>query len=112
MQKKKYYLALLGIVILSGCSPDYIASRVTGRECSVGYVQEGEDWCAPPRRPPMPQAFCTKSWNGVDCWARPDLMANVPPQVAEGPTGLTQDQNAKRLNLPVKKVPPTNSFTP
>ncbi len=39
-------------------------------------------------------------------------MPNVAREVAEGPTGLTQDQNAQRLNMQVKKIPPTNSYTP
>jgi hypothetical protein len=99
-------------VFLTGCSADYLAHRVTGRECNAGYIQEGEDWCAPPERPPVPQPYCTQSWNGVDCWGRPDLMPNVAREVSQGPTGLTQDQNANRLNLPVKKVPPTNAYIP
>ncbi|WP_257997727.1 hypothetical protein [Komagataeibacter saccharivorans] len=82
------------------------------RECNAGYIQEGEDWCAPPERPPAPQPYCTQSWNGVDCWSRPDLMPNVAREVSEGPTGLTQDQNAQRLNMQVKKIPPTNGYTP
>ena len=97
-------------VLLAGCSADTLAHRMTGRECNAGYIQEGEDWCAPPQRPPAPQPYCTQSWNGVDCWSRPDLMPNVAREVSQGPTGLTQDQNANRLNLPVKKVPPTYVF--
>ncbi|MFT8558909.1 MAG: hypothetical protein ABF719_03455 [Acetobacter sp.] len=100
------------ILAVAGCSPDHIASKKTGRECNAGYIQEGEDWGAPPERPPAPQPYCTQSWNGVDCWARPDLMPNVAREVAEGPTGLTQDQNARRLNMPIKKVPPTNAYYP
>lgn len=99
-------------LLLSGCAPDYLAKKMTGRECSAGYVEQGEDWCAPPERPPAPQPYCTQSWNGVDCWSRPDLMPNVARQAAAGPTGLTQDQNANRQNLPVDKIVPTNSYTP
>lgn len=103
---------LLVLAAVGGCSPDYIASRMTGRECNAGFIQEGDNWCAPPERPPPPQPYCTRSWNGVDCWGRPDQMPNVAPEVAEGPTGLTQDQNSKRLNLPINKIPPTNSYIP
>lgn len=111
MKKSLFILTMIGGAV-SACSPDYAVSRLIGRECSAGYIQEGEDWCAPPERPPAPQPYCTQSWNGVDCWSRPDLMPNVAHEVAEGPTGLTQDQNAQRLNLPVTKTPPTNSYTP
>ncbi|MBS0965036.1 hypothetical protein [Acetobacter okinawensis] len=100
------------LLAVAGCSADTVASKITGRECNAGYIQEGEDWCAPPERPPAPQPYCTQSWNGVDCWARPDLMPNVAREVAEGPTGLTQDQNAQRLNMSIKKAPPTNAYYP
>ncbi|MBL7236476.1 MAG: hypothetical protein JJK57_07920 [Komagataeibacter hansenii] len=110
--KIKCSITLLSAMVLAGCAPDHIASRMTGRECNAGYIQEGEDWCAPPERPPAPQPYCTQSWNGVDCWSRPDLMPNVAREVSEGPTGLTQDQNAQRLNMQVKKIPPTNGYTP
>ncbi|WP_323993087.1 MULTISPECIES: hypothetical protein [Nguyenibacter] len=97
---------------LAGCAPDYLVSHMTGRECNAGYIQAGEDWCAPPQRPPAPQPYCTQSWNGVDCWSRPDLMPNVARQVAEGPTGLTQEQNANRLNTTIRTAPPTNAYIP
>lgn len=105
---------ILGItgLQLSACAADDIARHLTGRECNAGYIQQGEDWCAPAERPPAPQPYCTQSWNGVDCWSRPDLMPNVARQVAQGPTGLTQDQNANRLNLPLKETPPTNAYIP
>ncbi|WP_336946216.1 hypothetical protein [Asaia sp. HN010] len=98
--------------LLSGCAADDVARHLTGRECNAGYIQQGEDWCAPAQRPPAPQPYCTQSWNGVDCWSRPDLMPNVARQVAQGPIGLTQDQNANRLNLPLKQTPPTNAYLP
>ncbi|MBB2189406.1 hypothetical protein HLH34_05435 [Gluconacetobacter azotocaptans] len=108
----KRRITLLLAVAVTGCAPDNIAKRLTGRDCNAGYIQAGEDWCAPQARPPAPQPYCTQSWNGVDCWSRPDLMPNVAREVAEGPTGLTQDQNANRLNMPVQKVPPTNAYIP
>jgi len=108
------HIFMLGMscLILSACAVDDVARHLTGRECNAGYIQQGEDWCAPAERPPAPQPYCTQSWNGVDCWSRPDLMPNVARQVAQGPTGLTQDQNANRLNLPLKETPPTNAYMP
>ncbi len=102
----------MSCLMLSACAVDDVARHLTGRECNAGYIQQGEDWCAPAERPPAPQPYCTQSWNGVDCWSRPDLMPNVARQVAQGPTGLTQDQNANRLNLPLKETPPTNAYMP
>lgn len=103
-------LSLMGT--LTGCSPDYIGHKLTGRVCNAGYVAEGEDWCAPVERTPPPQPYCTQSWNGVDCWERPDLTPNMARETYEGPRGLTQDQNAQRLNMPIDKIPPTTQYPP
>ncbi|QHI96517.1 hypothetical protein GT348_08915 (plasmid) [Aristophania vespae] len=98
--------------MVSACSPDYLARKITGRECSAGYIAKGDDWCMPIERNPPPQPYCTQSWNGVDCFARPDLIPNVAHEVYEGPRGLTQDQNARRLNMPIEGIPPTSQFLP
>lgn len=106
------WFSLSSVLILTACAPDYMARKLTGRECNAGYIAAGNDWCMPATRSPPPQPYCTQSWNGTDCWARPDLMPNVAHEVYEGPRGLTQEQNAKRLNLPVDSVPPTSQFFP
>ncbi len=94
----------------SACAPDYIAQKVTGRECRAGYIEDGENWCAPPERPTPPQPYCTTSWNGVDCWARPELTPNMAHENYQGPRSLTQEQNAHRLNMPVTKIPPSTPY--
>lgn len=100
------------VVLLSACSPEYLARKISGRECSAGYLAEGDDWCAPVERAPPPQPYCTTSWNGVDCWARPDATPNMAAETYEGPRGLTQEQNANRLDAPKRKVPPTSQYMP
>lgn len=104
-------LVMLPVVAgLSACAPDYLASKLTGRDCQAGYLAEGEDWCNPPERVLPPQPYCTQSWNGVDCWARPELTPNMAHEVYEGPRGLTTQQNANRLMMPEGKVPPSNPY--
>lgn len=103
---------MLAMLSVSACSPDMIARKITGRECNSGYLAQGEDWCAPVERPPQPQPYCTQSWNGVDCWARPDLTPNMAKETYQGPRGLTQDQNARRLNMSVDQIPPTSQYSP
>lgn len=98
------------ILLLSGCSVPQIASFATGRNCNANELEKGTGWCAPPETPPPPQPYCTQGWSGVDCWSRPDLMPNVPREVAEGPTGLTPEQNAVRLNMPYTNVPPSEQY--
>lgn len=97
-------------ILMTSCAPDYVAKKITGRECRAGYIADGEDWCAPVERPTPPQPYCTSSWNGVDCWARPELTPNMAHEVYEGPRGLTQEQNANRLLMPISKIPPTNQY--
>lgn len=100
--------ALCLLPMLAGCSVPQIGSFAMGRTCSTSELMKGTGWCSPPETPPPPQPYCTQGWSGVDCWSRPDLMPNVARSVAEGPTGLTAEQNAVRLNKSYTNVPPSN----
>ncbi|MFT8245981.1 hypothetical protein [Roseomonas sp. BN140053] len=67
--------------------PDIIVSAVTGRDCSLAYVDGGErHYCRPDPPPPAPVALCTRSIGSVDCWTAlppglppPRPMADTPP---------------------------------
>ena len=97
--KKPVPLLLLPLVfcVLGGCAPDRIASAITGKDCSTAYLYDNESFCARPIGPPPPQPYCTTSFEGTTCWARPDLMPNVARQTYEGPTTLTPLQNQERM---------------
>lgn len=99
-----------GLLLLSACSPGQIGSFAMGRDCSASQLEKGTGWCSPPETPPPPQPYCTQGWSGVDCWSRPDLMPNVAREVAQGPTGLTAEQNAVRLNQPYTRVQPSSQY--
>lgn len=100
-------LALLGAAGVAGCVPataifhrtvpDLVYSAVTGRDCSMVRLDRGESYCRAVEPPVPPQPYCTRSLGIVDCWADPGHMANLPPQVAEGPQTLTPEQNRVRL---------------
>ncbi len=83
--------------------PDLVYSGVTGRDCSMVRLDRGDSYCRPVDLPPPPQPYCTRSLAGVDCWTHPELVPNLPPQVAELPHdpgtyhGLTPEQNRVRL---------------
>ncbi len=81
--------------------PDLIYSGFTGRDCSVVRLDQGDSYCAPVELPPKPPLYCTRSLGRVDCWAHPELVANLPPQVAQGPhdgsQALTPEQDRTRL---------------
>lgn len=103
-------LAWVTVGCVGGCVPvfhrslpDLVYSGVTGRDCSMVRLDRGESYCLPVAPPPPPQPYCTHSLAGIDCWAQPERMQNLPPQVAELPNdpavhqGLTTEQNRGRL---------------
>jgi hypothetical protein len=99
---------LLGLLPLAGCGvitipvihrtvPDAVYSLWTGRDCSVVRLDEGKTYCRPLEPPPEPPAFCTRSLGSVDCWLDPATVPGHPRGVADGPSGLTAEQEANRL---------------
>ncbi len=76
---------------------DMLYSGITGRDCSVVRLDEYKSYCRPIDPPPPRQPYCTRSLGVVDCWGAPELMVDLPPQVASGPVRLTPAQNRDRL---------------
>lgn len=85
------------IAIFHRSLPDTLFSAITGRDCSVVRLDRGESYCRPVDPPVPPTPYCTRSLAGVDCWASPERMPNIPMQVAQGPHQLTPEQDRKRL---------------
>ena len=85
------------IAIFHRTLPDLVYSGITGRDCSVVRLDRGESYCRAVAFPVPPQPYCTRSLGRVDCWAHPEQIPNLPPQVAEGPHELTPEQNRIRL---------------
>lgn len=73
-------LAVNGVsLMLTGRAvPDIVYSGVTGRDCSIAYLDGGERYC---RVEPVAveQPHCTRSLGSVDCWTGP-VPGNPPPQ--------------------------------
>ena len=103
-------LAWVAVGCVGGCVPvfhrtlpDLVYSGVTGRDCSMVRLDRDETYCRPVALPLPPQPYCTRSLAGIDCWAQPELMHNLAPQVAELPhdpavhQGLTAEQDRARL---------------
>ena len=103
------YRALLLCLLLAGCGPfgaavgalagaelatlpilhrgagDAIYSAVTGRDCSVVRLEQGDGFCVPREGPITAPAFCTPSLARADCWDRPDLLPGAPRGLADAP---------------------------
>jgi hypothetical protein len=77
--------------------PDAIYSWWTGRDCSVVRLDQGKSYCRPTEPIPPPPAFCTRSLGTVNCWQDPQNLADHPLGVADGPAGLTAEQEANRV---------------
>jgi hypothetical protein len=75
---------------------DAVYSWWTGRDCSVVRLDEGKTYCRPVEPEPEPPVFCTRSLGSVDCWRDPASMAGHPQGVADGPAGLTAEQERNR----------------
>jgi hypothetical protein len=75
---------------------DAVYSWWTGRDCSIVRLDEGKTYCRPVEPPPEPPVFCTRSLGSVDCWQDPASMAGHPRGVADGPAGLTAEQERNR----------------
>ena len=86
-------VAVGSIAVLHRSPFDAVWSLLTGRDCSIVRLDQGQTWCRPVEPPPAPPPYCTRSLGTVDCWADP---AGKPPQVADGPNALTPAQEADR----------------
>ena len=84
------------VTVFQRAIPDLVVSAVTGKDCSVVRLEQGKPYCRPlellPERPP----YCTRSLGTVDCWTDPQKLPGPPPEVADGPTTLTPEQEANR----------------
>jgi hypothetical protein len=76
---------------------DAVYSLFTGRDCSLVRLDQGKTYCRPVEPPPEPPVFCTRGLGSVDCWKDPAGVPGSPRGVADGPTGLTAEQEADRV---------------
>jgi hypothetical protein len=76
---------------------DALYSWWTGRDCSIVRLDQGKSYCRPVEPKPEPPVFCTRSLGSVNCWQNPDTVPGHPRSVADGPSGLTPDQEANRV---------------
>ena len=68
----------VSLMLTGRAVPDIVYSGVTGRDCSIAYLDGGERYCrAVPQ--PVEQPRCTRSLGSVDCWTGP-VPGNPPPR--------------------------------
>ena len=87
----------IGSIATIGRTPvDALLSIVSGRDCSVMWLDKGQSYCREPEPPPGEPAFCTRSLGQVDCWKDASALPGHPRGVADGPTKLTPAQERDR----------------
>lgn len=80
------------IVIIHRTPIDALFSLVAGRDCSIVYLDQLQDYCKPLDTPPIPLPYCTRSLANVDCWA--NASGGLGRPVADQPA-LTADQQSR-----------------
>ncbi len=88
---------VISVTTIQRSPADAVYSLVTGKDCSIVRLDEGKTYCRPVEPPPEPPAFCTRGLGAVTCWADPATVPGNPHGVADGPTGLTPEQEADRV---------------
>jgi hypothetical protein len=84
------------IAVIQRSPLDAVYSAVTGKDCSIVRMEQGKSYCRPVEPPPEAPPYCTRSLGVVDCWRDPASLPDRPPEVADGPSVLTPQQNANR----------------
>jgi hypothetical protein len=99
-------VALGAAAVVSGASlpvfhrtpVDMAVSAVMGRDCSVVYLDKGEQYCRPKEQRPETPLFCTRSLGVPDCWEDGSKVPNHPREIADGPRALTSEQEARQTS--------------
>ncbi|WP_376087265.1 hypothetical protein ACE7GA_13630 [Roseomonas sp. CCTCC AB2023176] len=86
----------VSLMVTGRAVPDLLVSGVTGRDCSIAYLDAGERYCRP-EAVAVVQPFCTRSLGGVDCWNGPVPGLPPPRPVADAAPGATPEPWPARL---------------
>ena len=68
----------VSLMLTGRAVPDIVVSGVTGRDCSIAYLDARERYCRPEPEA-VPEPHCTRSLGSVDCWVG-SPPGNPPPR--------------------------------
>jgi hypothetical protein len=88
---------VISVTAIQRSPMDAVYSWVTGRDCSIVRLDQGKTYCRALEPPPEPPVYCTRGLGAVNCWKDPDTVPGHPRGVADGPAGLTAEQEANRV---------------
>jgi hypothetical protein len=91
------------LVVTAGSLPlfhrtpvDMVVSAISGRDCSLVYLDMRQQYCRPKEHVPEQPQFCTRSLGVADSWEDPSALHNKPREIADGPRSLSPEQDADR----------------
>jgi hypothetical protein len=88
---------VISVTTIQRSPADAVYSLVTGRDCSIVRLDQGKTYCRPVEPEPEPPVYCTRGLGSVNCWSDPATVPGHPRGVADGPAGLTAEQEENRL---------------
>ncbi|MBP0491420.1 hypothetical protein [Roseomonas indoligenes] len=68
----------VSLMLTGRAVPDLVVSGISGRDCSIAYLDAGERYCRP-EAVTAEQPRCTRSLGAVDCWSGP-VPGDPPPR--------------------------------
>jgi len=72
----------VSLMLTGRAVPDLVVSGLSGRDCSIAYLDAGARYCRPDPLP-VAQPYCTRSRGAVDCWTGPVPGDPPPASVAQ-----------------------------
>ena len=90
-------VTVASVAVIQRTPGDAVYSWWTGRDCSVVRLDQGKTYCRAVEPVAAVPVFCTRGLGTVDCWQDPDTVPGNPKGVADGPVGLTGEQEADRV---------------
>lgn len=86
----------VSLMVTGRAVPDLVVSGVTGRDCSVAYLDAKERYCRP-EQVAVEQPRCTRSLGSVDCWTGPVPGSPPPRDVGQARPSPPQEPWPERI---------------
>lgn len=73
------------VAVFGKTSVDMVYSAVSGRDCSVVRLDQGQSYCRPKPGAPPAEPFCTRTLGQAQCFRDPALLPDAPHALGDSP---------------------------